>query len=154
TAPLKVTTRKDLDEVIDPTIGMATIDLNQTLLSPMNLVITGGLLLLCPIVMALLMPRSKNSGDDFMASASDDHIQPMDHFVAVGKHSSTDFDPDDVDTTPARSEPRKALIPKLLEDTPVINWALALLIALWAFGHFLPGPTSQLSESLRHWIPL
>src|SRR5690606_2757157 len=109
---------------------------------------------LCPVVMALLMPRTRRNADDFSAAAIDDHIEPMDHFVAVGKHATTDFDPDDLDTTPSRTESRKALIPKLLEDTPVINWALALLIALWAFGYFLPGITAELSETLREWIPI
>lgn len=154
TAPIKVTTAKDLAEVIDPSRGVEPILLDQTLLSPMNLVITGGLLVLCPVVMALLMPRSKNSGDDFMASAADDHIQPMDHFVAVGKHSSTDFDPDDVDPSSSRADRGKALIPKLLEDTPFINWGLALLIGLWAFGHYLPGVSSGLGEALQAWIPI
>ncbi len=154
TAPIKVTTRRDLDEVIDPAVGLAPIPLDQTLLSPMNLVTTGGLLLLCPIVMALLMPRSRRSADDFMASATNDHIEPMDHFVAVGKSAETDFDPDDVDTTPSRTDERKAPIPRLLEDTPIINCALALLIALWAFGHYLPGAAGELGEAFNAWIPI
>jgi len=154
TAPLKVSTDRDLAEVIDPALGIQPILLNQTLLSPMNFVVTGGLLLLCPIVMAMLMPRSRRDGDDLLASAADDHIQPMDHFVAVGKTPETDFDHDEIDTTPSRTAERKALIPRLLEDTPIVNWALVLLIALWAFGHYLPGITENLSESLRAWIPI
>ncbi|MFG0294164.1 MAG: short-chain fatty acid transporter [Phycisphaerales bacterium JB050] len=154
TAPLKVSTDAQLAEVIDPALGLAAISLKQTLFSPMNLVTTGGLIILCPVVMALLMPRTRRNADDFSAAAIDDHIEPMDHFVAVGKHAATDFDPDDVDTAPSRTESRKALIPKLLEDTPVINWALALLIGLWAFGYFLPGVTAELSETLREWIPI
>ncbi len=154
TAPIKVTTKEDLAEVIDPALGVAPIGLEQTLLSPMNLVITGGLLILCPIVMAMLMPRSRRAGDDFVSAASEAHIQPMDHFVAVGKTADSDFDHDDVDTTPSRTESPKAPIPRLLEDTPIVNWALALLIALWAFGHYLPGVTEGLSESLRQWVPI
>lgn len=154
TAPIKVTTREDLDEVIDPAIGVAPIDLEQTLLSPMNLVITGGLLLLCPIVMALLMPRSRADGEGFMASASDTHMQPMDHFVAVGKSAETDFDHDEVDISPSRPGERKAMIPKLLEDTPIVNWALALLIGLWAFGHYLPGAAADVGTALNAWVPI
>jgi short-chain fatty acids transporter len=154
TAPIKVTTKEDLAEVIDPALGVLPISLEQTLLSPMNLVITGGLVLLCPIVMAMLMPRSKTTGDGFLAATADEHIQPMDHFVAVGKTPDTDFEHDDVDTSPSRTEERKAPIPRLLEDTPIINWALALMIALWAFGHYLPGITEALSDSLRAWIPI
>ncbi len=154
TAPIKVTTAADLADVIDPAVGLAPIPLDQTLLSPLNLVTTGGLLLLCPIVMALLMPRSRRSADDFMASATDDHIEPMDHFVAVGKSAETDFDPDDVDTTPSRTEERKAPIPRLLEDTPIINWALALLIGLWAFGQYLPGVAGDLGAAFGSWVPI
>ena len=104
--------------------------------------------------MALLMPRSRRSADDFMASATDDHIEPMDHFVAVGKSAETDFDPDDVDTTPSRTEERKAPIPRLLEDTPIINWALALLIGLWAFGQYLPGVAGDLGAAFGSWVPI
>jgi len=154
TAPIKVTTAADLADVIDPAVGLAPIPLDQTLLSPLNLVTTGGLLLLCPVVMALLMPRSRRSADDFMASATDDHIEPMDHFVAVGKSAETDFDPDDVDTTPSRTEERKAPIPRLLEDTPIVNWALALLIGLWAFGQYLPGVAGDLGAAFSSWVPI
>ena len=154
TAPIKVTTARDLADVIDSDAGLAPIPLSETLLSPMNLVTTGGLLLLCPIVMALLMPRSRRNPDDFMESVADDHIQPMDHFVAVGKLPETDFDPDHVDTSAPRSDDDKAIIPKLLEDTPVINWALALLIGLWAFGHYLPGAAGDLGATLSAWVPI
>lgn len=154
TAPIKVTTARDLADVIDPAVGLSPIPLNETLLSPMNLVTTGGLLVLCPLVMALLMPRSRRDGDDFVASAEEDHIEPMDHFVAVGKSAETDFDHDDVDTAPSRTEQRKAPIPRLLEDTPIINWALALLVGLWAFGHYLPGAAGDLGSAISAWVPI
>jgi short-chain fatty acids transporter len=61
-APLKVTTQKDLVELLGAELGARTAPLStfETILSPMNLVISGGLLVLVPVVIWFLSPR----GDD------------------------------------------------------------------------------------------
>ncbi len=59
TAPLKVTAEKDLVEVLGPELAakLGTMPLGETLFSPLNLVITGGLFLLGPIFFAFLTPK-------------------------------------------------------------------------------------------------
>ena len=57
TAPLKVTTAAEIADVLPPGTRLAPIPLTQTVLSPMNLVATGGLLVIAPLVMALMTPR-------------------------------------------------------------------------------------------------
>lgn len=57
-APLKVTTQKDLVELLGAPLAAKTAPLStfDTILSPMNLVITGGLLVLVPLLIGFLTP--------------------------------------------------------------------------------------------------
>lgn len=57
-APLKVTTAKDLGEVLGADLANAVgvIGLEQTVLSPLNLLVSGGLLLLGPLVFMAMTP--------------------------------------------------------------------------------------------------
>jgi short-chain fatty acids transporter len=59
TAPLKATTTKDMVEVLGEPLAarVGTLGLELTLLSPLNLVISGGLLVLGPLLFAALTPR-------------------------------------------------------------------------------------------------
>jgi len=57
TAPLKVTRAADIAEIFGATPPISAIPLDRTLFSPMNLFITGGLLILLPLIMAALAPR-------------------------------------------------------------------------------------------------
>lgn len=61
TAPLKVTTRADLVELLGPELGakVPTLSLFETLLSPLNLVTTLGLLVLVPLTVYALAPASE-----------------------------------------------------------------------------------------------
>ncbi|MEZ6242960.1 MAG: TIGR00366 family protein [Phycisphaerales bacterium] len=126
-APLKVTTAKDLAEVFHGESPIGPIPLSETILSPMNLFVTGGLLVIVPMVMALMCPRRE--GD--VKGASEFGVR--------------------LRTPPApsgRSE-RAPLVPRLLEDTPIVNVALVALIGWWAWRYYLPahGPSGVLSLS-------
>jgi short-chain fatty acids transporter len=92
----------------------------------MNLFITGGLLILLPLIMAALAPRD--------AAA----IEPAESF-GIGEHD----DPAHASEAAASGEERKPFLPRILEDTPLVSWALVLLIALWAWRYYFPatGPS-------------
>ncbi len=64
-APLKVTTLQDLTEVLGPTLAaqVGTLSLRSTILSPLNLVVSGGLLLLGPLVFMGMTPGSDPDGE-------------------------------------------------------------------------------------------
>jgi short-chain fatty acids transporter len=58
TAPLKATSTKDLIEVLGPELAakVGVIPLSETLFSPLNLFVTGGLLVLGPLVFGFMTP--------------------------------------------------------------------------------------------------
>lgn len=114
-APLKVTNAKDIAEVFGPHAPFGPIDLSQTLFSPMNLFITGGLLVLSPLVVYALAPRDPKQ------------IEPADRFVSGAPAPA-----------PAPDETRKPTLPRLLEDTPLTTIALVALIAWWAWRFYVP----------------
>jgi len=117
TAPLKVTTEAEIADVLPAGIDLAPIPLTETILSPLNLAATGGLLLLAPLVMALLGPKR---GDE---------AQPRSRFMS---------EPDAAEAPPSPPAD-KPLIPRLLEDTPIVSVLLIALIGAWAFRYYLPG---------------
>lgn len=115
-APLTMVNAEQAARVLPaPTIALLTesrgegwtIDLGQTLLSPLNLFATGGLLLIVPVLLALLTPGPK------------DPVTPMP--VA-----------EDLFEDPPR--PIRTL-PDFLERTPLVPVLLAVLI-LWAMARF------------------
>lgn len=59
TAPLKVTGNKDLVEVLGPELAerVGTMELSQTLFSELNLVVSGGLLVLGPLLFMAMTPK-------------------------------------------------------------------------------------------------
>ncbi len=125
TAPLKMTTTPDVLDVLGANLGetIGAIPLTQTLFSPLNLVATGGLIAIACIVMAMLHPKNNNpSGAEF--------------------EQFDTFHPDPAPTTPHNNSSKGAL-PRLLEDTPIINIVLIALIAIWAWRFYFPseGPS-------------
>ena len=66
-APLKVTTQKDLLEMLPAHLaqGLTPVSTFETLLSPLNLVATGGLLLLVPLIVARLSPKAGEDARSF-----------------------------------------------------------------------------------------
>lgn len=69
-APLKVTTLEDLTEVLGPVLAeqIGTLGLGSTILSPLNLVVSGGLLVLGPLVFMGMTPHAdpdaQSAGED------------------------------------------------------------------------------------------
>lgn len=118
-APLKVTTEQELAglalaQPIEP------IAFTQTVLSPMNLVITGSLVLLGPVLLMLMTPKdpAKRRG------VGEFGVAP-----AAASQRGT--------TAP------KPLIPRVLEDSPIASWALVAMIGAWAWMYYFPahGPS-------------
>lgn len=90
------------------------LSLDRTLLSPMNLVITGGLVLVIPLAMWLMAPRTAKE------------MRPAERFGVRPQMPSGEQQPDphpkelllDVQEKPGR-------IPEWLETSPVVAWGLA-----------------------------
>ena len=122
-APLKVTRASGIAEIFGAAPPIGPIPLDRTLFSPMNLVITGGLLVLLPLIMAMLAPRDETA----MRSAESFGIT----------------DDPDVPTAVVATSERKPWLPHLLEDTPFVSWALLALIAIWGWRYYFPaeGPS-------------
>lgn len=138
TAPLKVTTPAQIADALPPGTTLAPIPLQDTLLSPLNLIVTGGLLLLTPLVFALLMPRP--TGDP-LADAKG--LRPIDDYVAIPKQGHED----PLDRPGEDHPPPKGLHPfvELLERTPTLNLLLAGLIAVWAFNYYTDAGFTRLT---------
>ncbi|HRQ72917.1 MAG TPA: TIGR00366 family protein [Phycisphaerales bacterium] len=113
-APLKVTQPGEIRDIFGPDAPFGPIALTGTILSPMNLAVTGGLLVLAPALLAVMSPRRAED------------IEPASRFI-----------PAEPDAAPA-PEKDKPLLPRLLEDSPVVTLLLVALIAWWAWGYYLP----------------
>jgi short-chain fatty acids transporter len=114
-APLKVTQTDQITEIFGDSAPFTAIDLTQTILSPLNLIVSSGLLVIVPIVFMLLCPKNP---EDF---------RPIEACVPLDEAPATDK-PDD----------HKPWLPRLLEDSPIVTIMLVLLIAWWAKRFYLP----------------
>jgi short-chain fatty acids transporter len=126
-APLKVTNAAGIAEIFGAAPPIGPIPLDRTLFSPMNLFITGGLLVLLPIVMAALAPRDDNA------------IRTAESFGITEPPAD---DAPSVRATNAAAD-RQPWLPRMLEETPFISWAVVLLIGVWAWRYYWPstGPS-------------
>jgi short-chain fatty acids transporter len=100
------------------------LGLEQTLVSPLNVVITGGLVVLIPLLMWAMAPRNAEQ----MRSA-DQYAGP----VPVQRPPASELHP--AEPLMADRE-RPGSIPEWLERSPVVVWLLALLLA-GAFARFV-----------------
>lgn len=118
-APLKVTTEAQIADIFGSDAPFGGIPITQTILSPMNLVITGGLLVMSPVLMALMCPKRAED----VQGASDFGV--ADEAREAGAHET------------------KAVLPRVLEDTPVVTALLVVMIGWWAWRYYLPreGPS-------------
>ncbi|MCA9692778.1 MAG: short-chain fatty acid transporter [Myxococcales bacterium] len=108
-APLKATTTRDMVEVLGPELAarVGTIPLDESLLGALNLTVTGGLLVLGPLLFWALTPRD---GEDPEARPIADALADE-----VGREA------------PVEAPPADAI--ERLERSPVVTWLLALPLA-------------------------
>lgn len=111
-SPLVMSKEEDITRVIRASIieqlGLQPVPINQTLLSPMNLFVSGGLLVIIPIVLWLLTPKNESE------------ITPM---------------PVDDAIEDEHDEGASSGFPDWIERSPVVVWALALML-VYAFVRF------------------
>jgi short-chain fatty acids transporter len=107
TAPLKATNEKDMIEVLGEQLAaqVGTLSLDRTMFSPLNLFITGGLLLLGPLLFAALTPRE---GEDPTAEPQPEAL------AGVSLELSS------------LSEPEPSGMLERIERSTLIVWALGL----------------------------
>jgi len=107
-APLKVTTLRDLSEVLgaDLAASVGVIPLTATVLSPRNLLVNAALFLVVPSVLAVLVPTDETRRVPMPAGVVED---PREDAAAGG-----------------------AGIAGWLDRSPILGWALAALVAAWA----------------------
>lgn len=143
-APLTVTTQAGIDTATAGTVAAGTVapmPLTETILSPLNFVVTGGLLVLAPLILALMHPRGS---DDEPTETDDDDNDPIESAAMPRTGSPVIMMPSAFTGGAADEEDgpepvRKPLFIWLLEDTPIISVALVALIALWAIAYYFPG---------------
>ncbi|MBO6512921.1 MAG: short-chain fatty acid transporter [Phycisphaerales bacterium] len=121
-APLKMTSKAEAESVLPSSVVESlTVDgifegvsLSQTVFSPMNLFVSGGLLVIVPLVLWLLTPKADPAGDDEIVE------MPM----------SSDPVMADID------DGRLKGFPDWIERSPIVVWVLAamLLAAYWRFA--------------------
>lgn len=111
-APLKMSSEDQARDVLPTSIyeslETGAVPLSDTLLSPMNLFVSGGMLVLIPLVLYLLTPKRE------------EEIFPM---------------PIEPDEAPMQEASPSSGFPNWIERSPIIVWALAVLL-LWAFTRF------------------
>ncbi len=111
-SPLVMSNEEDIASVMPSALieqlQLQPVPISQTLLSPMNLFVSGGLLILIPAVLWLLTPKHESE------------ITPM---------------PVEVQAAPTDEPRAQPGFPDWIERSPVVVWALALLL-LWAFIRF------------------
>jgi len=129
-APLTVARAEDLERFLRGSAVLAEpIPLSRTILSLENLVITGGLIALSAIVMALLAPKRAEDCTPFSCSSPVGRVEQSPRRPA--RPSPLSGSPDSVDEGDS-----PGLLPRFLENTPIINLALALLIGAWAWPFY------------------
>lgn len=113
-APLSVTTQDGAAKVLPPeameALGAGGISLDQTLLSPMNIFVCAGVLLIIPVTLWLLNP------------GADDPVREITDFEVASDQPAT--------------LPPPTTVPELMERTPPLAWLLAigLLAAFVRYG--------------------
>lgn len=111
-APLKMSSEAQARDVLPTSIyeslDTGAVPLSDTILSPMNLFVSGGMLILIPLVLWLLTPKR------------DDEISPM---------------PMEAVETPSHEPEQSMGFPDWIERSPIVVWTLALML-FYAFVRF------------------
>lgn len=122
-APLTMTDPKFIEATFGPDSGVKALKLSHTLFSPLNIIITGGLLILAPLALVFMSPKDSEC-------ATPDKYNLADHSGA----------------THAPPDPDKPLLPRLLEDTPLVTVTLLGAIFIWAFTFYAPDLTYNITR--------
>lgn len=130
-APLTMTTTDNAVKVLDPSLverlgstedSNSLIPLTETIGSPLNLLVTGGLLIIVPVLCMLMAPRRDADMQPITDFVPAEEIDPNAHELeSVGVDGEHDLD---------RS------IPERLNRSRILAWGLglALLITIWRFA--------------------
>ena len=121
-APLKMTSQAEAAGVLPASVveGMTVdgvfsgVSLSETVFSPMNLFVSGGLLVIVPLVLWMLTPKASSDGEDEI----------------VEMHVTDDVEWRDLD------EGRLNGFPDWIERSPIVVWVLAigLVAGFWRFA--------------------
>ena len=118
-APLAAASAAQQVELLGPELGRAVgaIGVRETILSGLNAVVTGGLVVLVPIGLMLMAPaRGRTAGEPAAGEPGPGPVEAqavtIDEADAVGP------------------------IPRWLERTPVVGWIVAVPAAVWLAGAF------------------
>ncbi|MGF1468784.1 MAG: TIGR00366 family protein [Sandaracinaceae bacterium] len=128
-APLKTTTVEDLNELLGPALAAAVgpVPFTSTVLSVPNLVVSGGLLLLLPVLAAMLAPRGAEA-------------QGIEAFPGAAPEEPVGAAPVAHDDGPEEAAAAPLNVPERLSASPVTMLLIALPLAsalaldLWANG--------------------
>lgn len=126
-APLKVSNPAEIIDIFGQNPPFEAISILDTILSPMNIVITGGLLLIAPVLFMLMSPKNESDieqASSFGVTTTGRSIEPAD--------------------------PNKPFLPRILEDTPLVTILLVLLIGWWAVRYYFPSNLSQSEIGKAH----
>lgn len=131
-APLTVTSLSGIQSTLGASAAILPepIAISRTIFSPLNLIVTGGLLVIVPLVMGLMARGGPSTPVEIVRAAL--RRPPPAEAVDEGSASSE----------------RIGVIPRFLEESPIINLALAGFIAVWLVQHFLPAGGTPRSHSL------
>ncbi len=121
-APLTMANKVEIAEVFGANSGLDPLALSKTLLSPLNFIVTGGLLILAPLVLAFMSPKGEECRTPDQYKLADDG------------------------TVRLAPDPDKPFLPRLLEDTPMVTIALLGALFLWAFSFYAPDLTFSLTR--------
>ncbi len=128
-APLKVTKASEIQEIFQGLdIDFDSIPFDQTVLSSLNLIITGGMVVIALVVIALLVPRDPRLMQDY---------RQFDH-------------------EPLRQPPRQPVrtLPDWLDSTPIFSILLAVPMLLWLADLFVLGDRWPMMAETRSWKEL
>lgn len=118
-APLQCAKPGELAALVGPELAaqIGELPVTRTLLTPLNLVVTGGLLVILPVFLALLCPRADRARE-----------RPI-----IGDVCACPL-PD-----PPRwlRPPRAVTLPEWLDRSPIVLWLIALPALWWLARHFL-----------------
>ena len=128
-APLKMTSAAEVASVFPAGVRATPLPLSETLLSPLNLVATLGLVVIAPLLFMLMSPKQGNQPETHEPERPTTMTE--DEFAALSNTKDDD---------------RPGPLVWFLERTPVVNYLLAALIGAWALSFYAPDLAHRLTQ--------